>query len=207
MEREPERPEAGGAADGSVTFFFTRLRTGDRTAADELWKRYFPRIRGLARKTLASHPQRASDADDAAQSAFLSFFQRAERGDFGDDLDRQSLWNLLGTITVRKALKQAQREQAQKRGGGQVRGESDRAAADGREFRLDEALGQLPTQDFDLHCEEMLLELPEELREIVLLRLLGHTVVEIAARLECTERKVQRKLHLIRLKWQQHVEG
>jgi RNA polymerase sigma factor (sigma-70 family) len=199
--------EAQGEAEGSVTFFFTRLRTGDRTAADELWKRYFPRIRGLARKTLSNYPQRVSDADDAAQSAFVSFFQRAERGDFGEDLDRQSLWNLLGVITVRKAMKQVGREQAQKRGGGQVRGESDQpGAGSNRALRLDQALGQMPTQEFDLRCEELLLMLEGELREIAVLRLFGHTNVEIAALLQCTERKIQRKLHLIRLKWQHYVD-
>jgi DNA-directed RNA polymerase specialized sigma24 family protein len=145
-----------------------------------------------------------ADAEDAAQSAFISFWQRAERGDFAEDLDRQNLWNLLGVITVRKALKQVERERTQKRGGGLVRGESDVAAADvlaGETFRLDQVLGQLPAQDMDLYCEDLLLQLTDELREIALFRLWGWSTPEIADQLQCTERKVQRKLELIRLKW------
>src|SRR5689334_4312344 len=97
-------------AAGSVTHFFARLRAGDAAAARGLWDRFFPRLLGLARKTLAGLPQRAADADDAVQSAFASFWQRAARGDFGDGLDRNELWKLLGTITLRKSLRQARRE-------------------------------------------------------------------------------------------------
>jgi RNA polymerase sigma factor (sigma-70 family) len=196
------------AATGSVTLCYAQLRAGDDQAACELWKRFFPRIRGLARKTLGAFPQRASDADDAAQNAFVSFFQQVERGDFGDHLDRQSLWNLLAVITVRKALKQVERERSQKRGGGRIRSETERAAsADGREFRLDEALAEMPMQEFDLRCEEMLLMLPEQLREIAMLRLMGHTNVEIAGLLQCTERRIQRKLQHIRARWEHALDG
>jgi hypothetical protein len=55
--------------------------------------------------------------------------------------------------------------------------------------------------DFDLHCEELLLMLDEELRTIAMLRLLGHTNRDIARQLGCTERKVERKLNLVRLRW------
>lgn len=204
---DSQDPASANAATGSVTLCYAQLRSGDEHAAGELWKRFFPRIRGLARKTLGAFPQRATDADDAAQNAFISFFQQVDRGDFGDHLDRQSLWNLLAVITVRKALKQVERERSQKRGGGRVRGESDRAAsAEGREFRLDEALAEMPMQEFDLRCEEMLLVLPEQLREIALLRLMGHTNVEIARMLECTERRIQRKLQHIRTKWENQID-
>ncbi len=189
---------------GSVTFFFGQLRTGNRDAARELWMRFFPRLQGLARKTLSGYPQRVADAEDAAQSAFISFWQRAEKGEFGEDLDRHNLWNLLGVITVRKALKQVERERTQKRGGGLVRGESELAqgsAHDGGAFRLEEAIAHIPILEFDLHCEELLLKLNEELREIALLRLWGWSTLEIAEQLQCTERKIQRKLELVRLKW------
>src|SRR6476659_2727254 len=65
---------------GSVTHFFGRLRTGDPAAAEALWERFFPRLVALARKTLVGRPQRAADADDAAQSAFASFCLRVKAG-------------------------------------------------------------------------------------------------------------------------------
>lgn len=180
------------SAGGSVTNFFQQLQAGDRTAAEELWQRFFPRLLGLARKTLSGRQQRVADADDAMQSAFISFWQRAERGDFADDLDRNDLWNILGVITIRKAQKQLRREAAQKRGGGRQR----------EEFGLEEALSRLPSADMDLICEELIGQLDPELREFALLRLMGYKNREIAAQFGCTERKVERKLQLIRAVWE-----
>ncbi len=189
-------------AEGSVTHFFRELRCGDADAARKLWERFFPRLLALARKTLAGRPQRVADADDAVQSAFATFYQRVRRGEFGEDLDRDDLWNLLGVITVRKSLKQAGREKAQKRGSGQVLGEEAIAGPDGTPLRLDSLPGQLAAGDFDLHTEELLLSLNEELRTFALLRLMGFQNREIAENLDCTERKVERKLQLIRVKWE-----
>jgi DNA-directed RNA polymerase specialized sigma24 family protein len=156
----------------------------------------------LARLALAGCPQRAADADDAVQSAFATFFRRARAGAFGVDLDRDDLWALLGVIAVRKARRQARREAAGKRGGGRVLDEG--ALTDDDRAGL-EALAAGPAADFDLHCEELLGRLDEELRTFAMLRLLGHTNREVADRLGCTERKVERKLHLIRLIWERDL--
>jgi DNA-directed RNA polymerase specialized sigma24 family protein len=190
---------------GSVTQFFHQLRAGDAAAARGLWQHFFPRLVGLARHTLAGRPQQVADAEDAALSAFTSFWQRAD--DFTAILNRDELWKLLGTITVRKAMKQALREAADKRGGGNVLGEAMLTRPDGSRLPLDEAAGSLPPQEFDLHSAELLDGLGPELRTIAVLRLLGHTNREIAASLGCTERKIERKLALIRLQWEADWPG
>lgn len=187
---------------GSITQAFQQMRAGDALAIRELFERFFPRLVGLARKSLAGRPQRVADADDAAQSAFASFCQRAGGGQFGDLLKRDDLWNLLGTITVRKSLQQARREGAAKRGGGQLVGEDALRDASGQPARLEDLAVQLPAQDFDLACEEMLAQLDDEMRRIALLRLMGYSNLEIAEQQGCTERKVERKLHLVRVKWE-----
>lgn len=186
---------------GSVTQFFGRLRTGDPAAAGALWERFFPRLVALARKTLAGRPQRVADADDAALSAFASFCVRVRRGEFHIS-DRAELWNLLGVITARKARRQVRRELADKRGGGRVIGEGAVARPDGSPLPLDEAAAELPAGEFDLHCEELLGRLDPELREFAVMRLLGYHNREIADAHGCTERKVERKLNLIRMKWE-----
>lgn len=198
----------GPVADGSVTVLFAQFRAGAEGAAGELWNRFLPRLCGLARKTLAGHPQRIADAEDAVQSAFASFWIRAGRGDFPDVVDRQSLWNLLAAITVRKARKQVIREKTQKRGGGQVLGEDqfDMTQSDPFQPKLADELNGLTPGEFDLHCEELLQQLSEPLRELAVLRLMGHSNQEIAEFWGCTNRKVQRKLELIRLKWMHLVE-
>lgn len=192
---------------GSITEVFERLRTGDADAAARLWDRFFPRLQGLARRTLAGRPQRGADADDAVQSAFASFFLRVRAGAFPADLDRNDLWKLLAVITQRKSLQQNRREQAAKRGAGRVLGEGDVPQPDGAgPFGLDGLPGNVPCADFDLACAELLDLLEEEERTIALLRLLGHRNRDIARQLVCTERKVERKLHLIRLTWERFLE-
>ena len=190
-----------GSPGGSVTQFFDQLRTGDPGAAEELWARFFPRLVALARQALAGRPQRAADADDVAQSAFASFCLRVKAGEFRIQ-DRGELWNLLGVITANKARKQIRYESAQKRGGGRVVGEGALTRPDGSPLPLDEIALALPADQFDLHCEELLDSLGSELRQFVLLRLLGFHNHEIADQLDCAERTVERKLALARLKWE-----
>ncbi len=186
---------------GSVTQFFGLLRTGSPSAAEALWTRFFPRLVALARITLAGRPQRDADADDAAQSAFASFCLRVRAGEY-EVGNREDLWNLLSAMTANKARMQARRESAAKRGGGHVVGETALTRQDGSPLPLEEAAAVLPAADFDLHCEELLSQLEPELREFAILRLLGYRNREIAAMHDCTERKVERKLNLIRLRWQ-----
>ncbi len=187
-----------------MTVFFTRLRTGDPGAATALWERFFPRLVALARKTLVGRPQRAADADDAALSAFASFCLRVQAGEFAIQ-DRDDLWNLLGVITVNKARMQARREAADRRGGGRVLEEAALTRPDGSKLPLDEAAST--TTNFDQHCEELLSQLEPELRQIALLRLFGYRNREIAAMHACTERRIERKLNLIRLRWQSEWPG
>jgi DNA-directed RNA polymerase specialized sigma24 family protein len=199
------RKDAPRSDSGSVTRFFSQLQTGEPAAAEALWERFFPRLVALARKTLAGRPQRVADADDAAQSAFASFCLRVRAGEFAVR-DRDDLWNLLGVITVNKARMQARREAAQKRGGGRVVGEGALTRPDGSPLPLDEA-ALMPAADFDGHCEELLNLLEPELRQFAVLRLLGYHNREIAAMQDCTERKVERKLNLIRLRWEAEWPG
>jgi RNA polymerase sigma factor (sigma-70 family) len=199
----PKDPPA--LSSGSVTHFFNQLQRGDPTAAEALWERFFPRLVALARKTLAGRPQRVADADDAAQSAFASFCLRVRAGEY-DVRDRTDLWNLLGVITANKARMQARREAAAKRGGGRVVEEAALTRPDGSPLPLDEAAAA-SAADFDQHCEELLSRLEPELREFAVLRLLGYRNREIAQMHGCTERKVERKLNLIRLRWEAEWPG
>ncbi len=199
-------PPAATDPSGSVTLFFSQLRAGNPAAADALWQRFFPRLVALARKTLAGRPQRVADADDAAQSAFASFCDRVRGGEIHIN-DRSDLWNLLGVITVRKARRQVRREQAAKRGGGVVVGEETLTRPDGSPLPLDEAAATASAAEFDVHCEELLNLLDPELRQFAVLRLLGYRNREIAQMHGCTERKVERKLNLIRLRWETEWPG
>ena len=180
----------------SITLFFENLKTGDRSAATELWNRFFPRLLAQARRALSGQPQSVHDAEDAVQSAFIAFWQQVERGDFEGEMNRDHLWRILLTITHRRALMHQRREAAQKRGGG---------ASGKRElFPVDQLMAQCPAEDFDLACEELLTSLDDgEKQQIALQKLMGYTNAEIARSLNCTTRKVERKLQMIRREWEE----
>jgi DNA-directed RNA polymerase specialized sigma24 family protein len=190
----------------SVTRYFVQLQQGDEDAAQKLWELYFLRLVGLARQKLAALPRRAADEEDVALSAFDSFCRGAARGRFPNLRDRHDLWRLLVTITARKALDQIAHDHALKHGGGRVQGESGVAGPDdARGF--DQLLGREPSPAFAAEvaeaCRRLLERLEnDELRSIALWKMEGYSNEEIAAKLGCVPRTVERKLAVIRGLWQ-----
>ena len=196
---------------GSVTHWIRELRAGDPAAAQKLWECYFGRLVGLARQKLRALPRRAADEEDVALSAFDSFCRGAARGRYPNLTDRDNLWHLLVTITARKALQLRRLERRQKRGGGNVRGDSafhlgtDDVAGEGD---VEQAIGTTPTPEFAAQTVEeyqrLLARLTDpSLRSVAVWKMEGYTNEEIAARLNCVPRTVQRKLGLIRTLWDQ----
>src|SRR5262245_53551094 len=106
---------------GSVTQWIAEMRVGDADLAhQEIWKRYFRRLTGLAELKLGSAPRGAEDEEDVALSALRSFFTGVADGRFPKLEDRHNLWSLLAKITACKAINQRNRQMALKRGGGAV---------------------------------------------------------------------------------------
>jgi DNA-directed RNA polymerase specialized sigma24 family protein len=189
----------------SVTQWLGRLMAGDYAAAQQLWVRYFEQLVRLARARLGGTRRRAADEEDVALSALDSFCRGAAAGRFPDLCDRQGLWPLLVAITSRKAIKQVQHERRQKRGGGAVRGDSALAGPDDR-AGWEQVLGREPSPSFACEvtdaCRRLLDRLQPPLRAIALWKMEGFTNAEIAAKLGCLERTVERKLRLIRQIWE-----
>jgi DNA-directed RNA polymerase specialized sigma24 family protein len=181
-----------------VTHWLKQLEAGDPLAAQRLWERYFERLVALARRHLFSAPRRAADEEDVALSAFDSFFQGVARGRFPQLSDRNDLWRVLVVLTVRKAADLSQRERRLKRGGAAL---ADVAAID-----PDRVAGTEPTPELAAQLVEeyqrllALLDAPA-LRSVAVWRMEGHTVEEIAGRLGCATRTVERKLRVIRSLW------
>lgn len=72
---------------------------------------------------------------------------------------------------------------------------------------IDQVLGSEPTPEFAAQvaeeCRRLLQELDDAtLRTIAILKMEGHTVDEIAARLGSTKRTIERRLHIIRKTWE-----
>jgi DNA-directed RNA polymerase specialized sigma24 family protein len=192
-----------------VTQWINKLGRGDPRAAQILWEKYFDRLVNFARRKMEGIPRRASDEEDVALSAMHSFCQGMAKHRFDQVNDREDLWKLLITITARKACAQRRRQFTEKRGGGQVRGESVFLRADpgeGRDEGIGAVLGEEPTPELACmvaeDCRRMLDGLEDEtLRQVALLTLEGYNIQEIAEELGCVRRTVDRKLERIREKW------
>jgi DNA-directed RNA polymerase specialized sigma24 family protein len=195
------------SADDSVTQWIQQLKAGDRAGVQQLWERFFRRLIGLARKKLQGAPKRLADEEDVALSAFDSFCRGAEQGRFPQLQDRDNLWPLLVVITARKAHDLVQHQQRKKRGGGNVVGESGLAGPDGAAGGIQQLLGQEPTPEFAAEvaeeCDRLLRLLDDEqMRAVAVWKMEGYTNEEIAARLDCVSRTVERKLRAIRSIWE-----
>ncbi len=196
--------------DDSITRLIDRLKANDPDAAQQLWARYFDKIVEVARKRLGAVPRRVADEEDVALSVFQSLCEGAAGGRFDLLNDRDDLWRLLLTITRHKSADQIRRQARQKRGGGEVRGESVFAAGanDGELPGMNEIVGQEPTPEFLAlvadECRRLLMDLGDDsLRQVAQLKLEGFTNEEIAERLDISVRTVERKLKLIREDWAQ----
>jgi DNA-directed RNA polymerase specialized sigma24 family protein len=178
------------------------LARGDTEAENRLWERYFERVRRYAQATLRrGRPGAFHDAEDVALSAFHNFFAAAQSGRLTELKDRNDLWKLLVTITVRKAYDLADRSNRLKRGGGieplgapAIANLADKAPSP-------DAAAQM-MEDFFRRLESLG---DETLRQIALWRLDNHTNDEIAERLGCARRTVAYKLALIRKRWSESV--
>jgi DNA-directed RNA polymerase specialized sigma24 family protein len=177
------------------------LKHGDQTAAQGLWEVYFGRLVGLARTRLRDTPRRIGDEEDVALSAFDSLCKGALAGRFPRLDDRHDLWQILVLITVRKAIDLRTYEGRRSRGRGKVQ---SLTALSQEEI---EAIGG------DEPSPELATELAEEYRRLIerlgdpvlqsvaIWKLEGYTDGEIAARLGCVTRTVERKLSRIRGIW------
>ena len=192
------------ASEGSITGWYNSLQEGNRGAAQQLWERFAQRLIRLARFRLQPNLRHATDEEDVALSAFDSFCRAAEQARFPQLQDRDGLWQLLVTITLRKIYDQLEYEQAQKRGGGRVLREAD---VGGAAVNLEAIMSQEPSPEMAAElseqCQRLLGQLEgDQLRAIALLRMEGYTDHEIAARLGCARSTVQRRLRLIRQQWE-----
>lgn len=197
---------------GSVTSWIQQLDDDQPSdAQQQLWTRYFNRLTTVAREYLPSATRRVVDEEDVALSVLDSFFAAASQGRYPELQDRTGLWPLLARMAVCKSLKQRKREQAQKRGGGHVRGDSafGQKHADAQPLSIDDFVGTEPTPETVAELRELtdqlLLRLENDtLRCVARRKLEGYGNTEIAREMGVGLRTVERKLMRIRTLWSVH---
>ena len=200
--------------DVSISRLFGDLKAGRKEAADELWALYFDRLVQVAKRRLSTVPKRVADEEDVAVSVFKSLCAGAARGRFAEHMRREDLWRLLLHRTRQKTVDYIREQTRQKRGGGDVRGESVflNAATSSSIGGIDQIAVQEPTPEFLMMMNEehaRLLELlPDDLmRDVAIRRMQGESNDEVAAALNISVRSVERKLSLIRKSWQREMKG
>jgi DNA-directed RNA polymerase specialized sigma24 family protein len=172
-----------------VTLWISQLKEGRRDAVAPLLQRYFGRLVQLASARLQARPGLAGAAEDVALSAFKSLCLGAERGRFPQLDDRADLWRVLALLTVRKAIDVQRRQRARGQDG----------AVD-----VDELLSREPPPELAAELAEEYQRLLDrlgdpQLQAIALWKVEGYANLEIARKLGCGLRSVERKLHRIRV--------
>lgn len=183
MSRPTEELEEG---------LLSRVRAKDDRATQQIFQRYAHQLARLAERQMSARIARRVDGEDVVQSVFRTFFVRMERGEFEINANDQ-LWKLLVQITLRKVAKQGRHHSAEMRDG---RLEADdpqllsalmarvpeEADAQVMNEEIDRALGVLPANQRPAY------------RQLLELRLAGHSNTEIAEQLGVVRRTIERML-------------
>jgi DNA-directed RNA polymerase specialized sigma24 family protein len=199
--------------DHSMTNLIRDLQAGRSSAAQAMWDRCIARLVNGARQKLRGLPRRAADEEDVALAAFDAFLRGVKENRFAKLENREDLWQVLGMLSERRAIAERRHERADKRGGGNNRGESvfEQAGANGSAAAGIDQVGDPNPAMIDLFTLEVreLLEILDDqlLRKIAILRLEGYINKDIAGQLGIAMRAVERKLQLIRQKWHQESQS
>lgn len=157
-----------------------------------------------AKKRLQGARQ-CADEEDVALDALDSFFRGVKAGRFCQLDNRRDLWQILGVLTVRKAVNTAKKERRLKRGGGKFKATC--CPGDSRDvMNADTPASLEPAPDLAAVATEEVRRLLEDLgddslRDIAVWKMEGYTNAEIAERIGRKERTVERKLSIIRSRW------
>ncbi len=181
----------------SITRLIRAVQDGSSSAVRPLFSAYFDRLVRLARKRLRNLPGLTGYDEDLALRSFHSVYQRLR--DPARPLDlagRDDLWRLLAARTISRAIDLIRRHRP-----GEAPGDQDLTQLLTREPTPEEAA------DAADECRRLLDALREpELRQIALWKVEGYTNEEIAARLDCVPRTVERKVSRIRLLWKHELK-
>jgi RNA polymerase sigma factor (sigma-70 family) len=184
-------------ASQSITRLMRAVQDGSSSAVRPLLAAYFERLVQLASKRLQNLPGLDGYDEDLALRSFHSVYERLRDQSRPLDLSgRDDLWRLLATRTISRAIDLIRRHRP-----GEVLGDQE----------VEHLLTREPTPgeaaEVADECRRLLNGLKEpELRQIALLKVEGYTNEEIAVRLDCVPRTIERKVSRIRLLWKHELE-
>lgn len=166
------------------------FQDGSESAAKELFDKHCERLLRLAKRRIGQRMASRFDPEDVVQSAFRTFFTRVKNDEF-EFANEDDTFKLLVRLTVRKTLRRIQHHRADKRNP-----EAEQAhKADGSEV-----FAHVPSTGPEAEVEVALIDefekfvgqLPTFDRQVLEMKVQGHSTVEIAERLGTYDRKVRR---------------
>lgn len=168
----------------------------DGQACAEVFHRYAQQLIGVARARMSRQIRAKEDAEDIVQSVFKSFFAAHTPGKYSYE-NWDSLWGMLVVITLRKCGKRADTFHAACRDVRREHAPQETESGFGWQ-----AMAREPSPDEVVMLQEtverVMRDLSERDREILMLKLQGHTTSEISERVDRTVRTVERALEQIR---------
>lgn len=168
-----------------------RLRSGDESAASEVYTRYANRVFGLVHQQMADRLRAQMQPEDIVQSVFKSVFRGINMGSY-DAPEGGTLWQLMAIVAVHKVRRNARRRTA-------LRRDSRRTQSLNAMEKFDTADDCTP-EEFESAIREAIEDLKETEQDVVLLRVQGYSVEEIATKLDRSRRSIERALQNIRTK-------
>ncbi len=186
-----------------VSLWIEGLRQADESSIRSVWNHFAGRLCELARNRLSSATKRVNDENDAVQSMFRSVCFGLAEGRFPDLKDRESLWRLMLVITSQKISNRHRFDKQQRR---DIRRTLTDSVFCGSPDAVEEnqlVLSREPTPEFAAEfvetCEALFSGLADpSLEHVVILRMEGFTDTEIADRMNCSCRTIQRRFEVIR---------
>ena len=191
--------------DENIGELVRRCRSGDQQAATALFNRYVGCLIQLVREKLSQRFSSRMDPEDVLQSAYRSFFNGLGNGEFKVE-HAEELWGLLSAITLNKLYRKLAYHTAKKH---TINRERPPATDDGMLGSYPELIAELPTPSEAAGLIDELEQAMQQFgpleREIVRLRLAGHSVDEIAVEVKRTDRTIRRTMEKLRVQLQRRL--
>ena len=203
----PQNTVNGMSKSKRVSHWIDQVKDGDSLAANQIWQHYFDRLVRTVRQRLHGQNRAVSDEEDIVLSVFDSFYVAVEKGRFPDLSDRYDLWRLLLRMSARKVVDKRRHDLRQRRGGNVNIHSLDQENSDENAIQ---AIGNEPTPEMVMMMQESIEQFFShlgvgQLRDLAGEKLEGYSNAELAKRFDCSERTIERRLHLIREKCQQEL--
>ncbi len=183
--------------DFDALHWLRQLREGEPDATRVIWDHFFPRVARFARSRLSDIQLRKVDHEDIALAVLHDLFSGLSSGRFEDLADRDELWALLARMTIRRIIDARRSNKNEPVQFGDASTSSDQVRAS-----LELAASGDPGPQEMAELRDLLTTLMQRLGErdrgVAILRLGGHSISEIAARLQCSPSTIDRTMAHVR---------